>query len=73
MSKTETKKLPIYSVFSVIDVPGKKSIWHDLGVVWGHEDNKGGNVAFKARPLEGARIVLRAFKPRTEKPKKKAA
>ncbi len=41
MSKSETKTLPIFGMYSVIDVPGKKSIWHDIGCVWGHEDKKG--------------------------------
>jgi len=57
--KTETKTLPAYRIFSVIETEGEKATWHELGAAWKHKDGKGFNLQFKALPLPGAQVVLR--------------
>jgi hypothetical protein len=56
--KTETKQLPAYRIFSVFN-DGEKSVWQEIGGAWKNKDGQGLNLYFKARPLEGAQIVLR--------------
>jgi hypothetical protein len=67
MSSTETKALPAYRIFSVLnEASDKKSVWQEIGSAWPNKDGQGLNLYFKARPLEGAQIVLRAPKPRAD-------
>ncbi|MBI3677360.1 MAG: hypothetical protein HY243_12175 [Proteobacteria bacterium] len=64
-NKQIAKSLPSYRIYSVSKNGEKKSTWQEIGAVWPHKDGKGFNLAFAARPLEGAAIVLRA--PTTKK------
>jgi hypothetical protein len=66
--KTETKKLPAYRIYSVIEENGK-SVWQEIGSAWPNKDSKGLNLYYKALPLPGAKVVLRTPLP----PKAKAA
>jgi hypothetical protein len=67
MSSTETKSLPAYRIFSVLsETIDKKSVWQEIGSAWPNKDGQGLNLYFKARPLEGAQIVLRVPKPRED-------
>jgi hypothetical protein len=60
MSKSETKSLPAYRIFSVVkDEQNDKAVWTEVGSAWANKDGKGLNLYFKARPLAGASIVLR--------------
>lgn len=61
--KTDTKTLPAYRIFSVFN-DGEKSVWQEIGGAWKNKDGHGLNLYFKARPLEGAQIVLREPKPK---------
>lgn len=58
-NKQNAKKLPTHRIYSVSNNGGKKAAWQEIGAVWPHKDGKGFNLAFAARPLEGAAIVLR--------------
>jgi hypothetical protein len=72
--KTETKALPAYRIFSIVEAEGEKATWHELGAAWKHKDGKGFNLQFKALPLPGAQVVLREPKEpkaKTEKAKSK--
>ena len=57
---TENKTLPAYSIFSVLNAGSDKAVWQEIGGAWANKDGKGLNLYFRARPLEGAHIVLRA-------------
>ena len=63
---TETKALPTYRIYSVVEVEGQEATWHELGAAWKHKDGKGFNLQFKALPLPGAKVVLR-FPLKSEK------
>jgi hypothetical protein len=56
---TENKTLPAYRIFSVLNAGSDKAVWQEIGGAWTNKDGKGLNLYFKARPLEGAQIVLR--------------
>ena len=58
--KAESKALPAYRIFSVLNDGSDKPVWQEIGGAWPNKDGKGLNLYFKARPLEGAQIVLRA-------------
>jgi hypothetical protein len=62
--KTEAKALPAYRIYSVLNDGSDKSVWQEIGGAWPNKDGKGLNLYFKARPLEGAQIVLRAPVPK---------
>ncbi len=70
MSKTKTapetaiKPLPAYRIYSVLNDGSDKAIWQEIGGAWQNRDGQGLNLYFKARPLEGAQIVLREPKPK---------
>jgi hypothetical protein len=65
MSKTsETKTVPSYRIYCVARNGGKKATWQEIGAAWKHKDGKGFNLQFKALPLEGASVVLRAVEER---------
>lgn len=57
---TEKKTLPAFRIFSVLNDGSAKAAWQEIGAAWANKDGKGLNLYFKARPLEGAKIVLRA-------------
>jgi hypothetical protein len=59
-NETENKTLPAYRIFSVLNAGSEKAVWQEIGGAWANKDGKGLNLYFKARPLEGAQIVLRA-------------
>ncbi len=54
-----TKAQPAYRIYSVSKGSDQKSAWQEIGAAWPHKDGKGLNLAFTARPLEGAQIALR--------------
>jgi hypothetical protein len=62
--KAETKALPTYRIYSVLNDGSDKSVWQEIGGAWPNKDGKGLNLYFKARPLEGAQIVLRTPMPK---------
>ncbi len=67
-TKTETKKLPAYRIYSVLKDAGRdKALWAEIGSAWKNSDGRGLNLYFSARPLEGAQIVLRMPKPQAKK------
>jgi hypothetical protein len=59
-SKTTTKAQPAFRIYSVSKNGDKKATWQEIGAAWPHKDGKGFNLAFAARPLEGAEVVLRS-------------
>jgi hypothetical protein len=59
-NETETKAPPAYRIYSVSKNGAGKSIFTEIGSAWANKDKRGFNLYFKARPLEGAQIVLRA-------------
>ena len=56
---TETKTLPAYRIWAVSKDANDKAVWVEIGAAWKNKDGKGFSLDFKARPLEGAQIVLR--------------
>lgn len=62
--KTETKALPAYRIYSVLNDGSENGVWQEIGSAWKNKDGQGLNLYFKARPLEGAQIVLREPKLR---------
>lgn len=58
-TQTETKNLPAYRIYSVLNDGSDKAVWQEIGGAWKNKDGQGLNLYFKARPLEGASIVLR--------------
>jgi hypothetical protein len=54
-----SNKKPAFDIFSVTQSRGEKASWTKIGVAWDHNDGKGLNLTFNARPLESAKIVLR--------------
>jgi hypothetical protein len=58
-NEQNTKSLPSFRIYSVSKNDEKKSTWQEIGAAWPHKDQKGFNLKFNARPLEGAEIVLR--------------
>ena len=71
MIKTETSKRPSHRVYAVTK-NGEKSYWTEIGAAWANKDGQGFNLDFTARPLEGAKIVLRAPKKAAAKSKGKS-
>jgi hypothetical protein len=65
--KQNTKALPSHRVYSVSRNGDQKATWTEIGAAWPHQDSKGFNLTFTARPLEGAQIVLRVATPATSK------
>ncbi len=63
-TKTETKTVPTYRIFSVTKEDGKEAVWQEIGAAWKHKDGKGLNLQFKALPLPKGEIVLREPKPK---------
>jgi hypothetical protein len=65
MSNNETTKaLPSHRVYAVSKQGDGKSTWTEIGAAWPHKKGEGFNLAFTARPLDGAQIVLlKARKP----------
>ena len=59
---TTAKALPAYRIYSVLNDGSDKAIWQEIGGAWKNKDGLGLNLYFKARPLEGAQIVLRTPK-----------
>ncbi len=66
-NETETKPAPTYRIYSVLKTGDKKAVWQEIGAAWANKDGKGFNLDYTARPLEGARIVLRVPKDKAEK------
>ncbi len=64
-TKTDAKAAPAYRIYSVFN-DGAKAVWQEIGGAWKNKDGHGLNLYFKARPLEGAQIVLREPKPKKE-------
>jgi hypothetical protein len=64
-TKTETKIVPAYRIFSVTK-QDDKSVWQEIGAAWKHKDGKGLQLQFKALPLPDGEIVLREPKPKKE-------
>ncbi|HTV29507.1 MAG TPA: hypothetical protein VMF32_17185 [Xanthobacteraceae bacterium] len=58
-NKQNAKALPTHRVYSVSKNGEQKATWTEIGAAWKHQDGKGFNLTFTARPLEGAQIVLR--------------
>ena len=58
-NKQNAKALPSHRVYSVSKQGEKKATWTEIGAAWKHQDGKGFNLSFTARPLEGAAIILR--------------
>lgn len=59
------KTMPAYRIYSVTRDEAGKALWAEIGSACKHKkDGKGLSLYFKARPLEGARIVLREPKPK---------
>jgi len=72
-NETETKAAPAYRIYSVSKNGDKKAVWQEIGAAWANKDGKGLSLNFTARPLEGARIVLRVpMDEAAAKPKGKA-
>ena len=69
--KTETKQLPAYRIYGVSKDGSGKSVFAEIGSAWKNKDGLGLNLYFKARPLEGAQIVLREPKAKEEVSSKK--
>ena len=66
MSNTKTAKtLPAYRIYSVTK-NGEKPVWQEIGAAWKHKDGKGLGLQFKALPLPGAEVVLRAPTAKTK-------
>lgn len=57
---------PAYRIYSVSRDGEKKAVWQEIGSAWTHKDGKGLNLNFAALPLEGAAIVLRVPKAKTQ-------
>ena len=62
---------PTHRVYLVQDgIQGRKDSWTEIGAIWPHKDGQGGNVQFKATPLEilsgKGRIVYREIRRKDE-------
>ncbi|MDR3527648.1 MAG: hypothetical protein P4L57_10230 [Rhizomicrobium sp.] len=61
MSNTKAiKAVPAYRIYCVSKIGDKKTVWQEIGAAWKHKDGKGLGLQFKALPLAGAEVVLRA-------------
>jgi hypothetical protein len=66
MSNAETKTMPSHRIYSVTNNGDEKSTWTEIGCAFEHRDQRGLSLVFTSRPLEGAQIVLRVPKPKSE-------
>lgn len=55
---------PTHRVYA-IEKRGDNSNWTDIGALWPHKDGKGFNLKLSYLPLNGADIVIREPKPRS--------
>lgn len=70
MNKTQrSDKAPTHEVFAVRrdgDGDDAKSFWTKIGAAWPHKDGDGFNLKLELLPLDGAELVIRKWKPKTE-------
>lgn len=59
MSNDSNRIRPTHRIYSVTNNGGSKANWQEIGAAWPHKDGNGLNLEFYARPLEGAKVVLR--------------
>jgi hypothetical protein len=61
---------PVYRAYAVKnyrdETGAERSRWSEIGVLFGHQDQKGFDLLLEALPLSG-RIVIRAEEPKAEK------
>jgi hypothetical protein len=56
---------PSHRVYAVTK-NGQRSYWQAIGAAWPHSDGEGFNLKLDYLPLNGAEIVIRKPKPKTE-------
>jgi hypothetical protein len=61
---------PVYRAFSVKNYKDDQGVewsrWSEIGVLFGHQDQKGFDLILEAFPVSG-RIVIRADEPRADR------
>jgi hypothetical protein len=65
---TRSSNAPTHEIFAVTRGGDKdtKSRWQKIGAAWPHKDGDGFNLKLEYLPLNGAEMVIRKYKPKSE-------
>lgn len=59
---------PTHRVYAVKERKSGDNTWQEIGAAWSHSDGKGFNLKLEYLPLNGAELVIRVPKERSESP-----
>jgi hypothetical protein len=66
MRNATNRKQPAYRLYSVMEKPGRRPEWTQIGAAWTHQDGQGLSISLSAQPLAGASLVLRTIDAKTD-------